>query len=114
MSWVSRITAEDPPEHPAFVSLEAAVRIDDYGVDGNYHHGLPKLVNARDRMARFGGSGDTLVHPGTALPVTVIFAHFSETTEPPDLVLEYEISSADIPPFKNTLLLRGKELLDVD
>jgi Putative DNA-binding domain len=94
--------------------LKPPFGIDDYGVDGNYNHGLPKLLNARDRTARFGGSGDTLVHPGTALPVTVIVAHFSETTEPPDLVLEYEISSADIPPFKDTLLLRGKELLDVD
>lgn len=89
-------------------------RVDRFGIDGNMHHGLPMLISLRDGKVHFGGSGDTFLHSGIVLPVTVLFAEFVDGAEPPDLAVDYDISSADSPLQSGSLRLAGRELLNRD
>ncbi len=71
------------------LKLGGGYGIYEYGIDGNGHHGLPRLINTRDGIARFGGSGDIFVYPGTTLPVTAIMCEAADV--PPDLVIDFQV-----------------------
>jgi hypothetical protein len=88
--------------------------VDDYGIDGNGHHGLPMLVNVRDGRSRFGGSGDSFIHPGVSLPVTTLTAMFPEGDAPPDLTFDCQIGCADQPTLEQSVVKRGADLLSRD
>jgi hypothetical protein len=62
-----------------------------YGVDGNGNQGLPILLSFADRLIRFGGSSDTIIHPGTTHPVTILSAEYRISSDPTNLTLTYEI-----------------------
>ena len=102
--------------HAPYLALDLGrpFGIDDFGVDGNRHHGLSLLVNARDGTSRFGGSGDCFVHPGTSLPVTMLVGTFSEGSKAPDLVCHYQLGCADEPTLNQHLVILGTDLLTRD
>ncbi|MBE3604947.1 ATP-binding protein [bacterium] len=82
---------------------------DAFGVDGNRHHGLPRLPSSDD-FYRFGGSGDVFLNPGAALAVTAVTAEIEAAKPAAAAAIEYEIGAADLPLEKGTLVIPDSEL----
>jgi hypothetical protein len=47
-------------------------KIYQYGLDGNGSFGLPRLVASDDSTVRYGGTGDTVIHPGVTREITAV------------------------------------------
>lgn len=59
-----------------FKQTESAVRVFEYGVDGNMNYGLPKRVSDGEWVI-FGGGVDDVIYPGTTLKVTQLVQKYS-------------------------------------
>jgi len=68
-----RNTGRGTAHHPFLaVSPEPPIALCEFGIDGNYHHGLPKLPKGYSfRGERFGSLGQVVLYPGMDLDVTV-------------------------------------------
>lgn len=80
-----------------------------FGIDGNGHHGLPRLPSS-DNFYRFGASGDVFLHPGAALAVTAVTAYIVASSPASEAAIDYEICAADLPLEKGTLVIPASEL----
>ena len=77
------------------VEIQGPCRIYDYGLDGNMHEGLPRLVSHRDsRATRYGGMADMCIHSGTTHDVLVLNGMFDpNATGFDNLIINYEIAA---------------------
>ncbi len=84
-----------------------------YGLDGNGNEGLPRLTKARDsEWLSYGGSGDTVIHPGENLDVLAL----SGTFDPgelgfTDITIRYHIAAERMSLKEGTLQLEVNELI---
>jgi hypothetical protein len=106
-----RATAVGP-----FLSLRVPkpYRLYEYGLDGNYHHGLPpiKLFRVTEWKA-FGGSEGILVYPGVALDVTPVEIELSNEQRVygvKDLQIEYRLAAANFRLVEGTLTIAASDL----
>ncbi len=84
------------------VGISKPYRINQYGIDGNGHFGLPPLAKSSDvKDWAFGSSADTVIHPGTvrevAKVVVKVTTDISNTNvEIPDLIINYKIAAEGV------------------
>lgn len=84
-----------------------------FGLDGNGHEGLPRLTSARDsEWLRYGGSGDTVIHPGTNLDVLVLSGTFDpDKSGFTDQTIGYQIAAEGMSLAEGTLQLEVNSLI---
>jgi hypothetical protein len=91
-----------------FLSIEVAepYHVSKYGIDGNFHFGLPPLAQAMgSRRKQYGGGSDITIHPGTRLDVTVIEGPIAG-----DMVIHYQIAAEDSANKSGELIIRLADL----
>jgi len=84
-----------------------------FGLDGNGNEGLPRLTSARDsEWLRYGGSGDTVIHPSTNLDVLVLSGTF-DPAKPgfTDQTIGYQIAAEGMSLAEGTLQLEVNSLI---
>ncbi len=96
------------------LKVEQPYKIDEYGLDGNYNTGLPKIIkgNRPAGFAQYGANADIVIHPDSILEVTRIrFKVPGTTTKLQDIVIEYEIGAEDLRLVKEKIVVKGSEIL---
>lgn len=74
------------------LEIDAPFEVSEYGLDGNIHHGLPRLPQPpTTRVQAFGGSSDIIVYPDSELAITIIRAQTKAGTALPGLRIQYRI-----------------------
>lgn len=100
---VGRGTARAP--YLAF-TIPAPFKLNNYGIDGNMHEGLPRLMGIDPgAMMRYGGDGATVIHPETTLEVASIYLGLGGRGPAPPtegISLDYEITAEDIRMIRGT------------
>jgi len=98
-----------------FVALrvDPPYRLSEYGLDGNYNQGLPRLVSGRGKPdVCFGGTAHFVIHPGVLHQVTAVSGRLpaaSNTLE--DLVVHYSITAEDIRMQSGVLHVSGTDII---
>jgi len=95
--------------------------ISDYGLTGNYGHGLPRLPHSDQReKVIFGGDSNSVVHVNSELEVTIIKFYinkekkeFREGGVLKDLEFDYEIAAEEISSEKGTYKIKKEEFLKI-
>jgi hypothetical protein len=89
-------------------------KISGFGLNGNGRTGLPQLVKTpRDRKLRFGGNADIVIHPSSILDITRIEVRVhEENMNLVDAHIESEISAEDFRILKETIIVKGTEIID--
>jgi hypothetical protein len=78
------------------LTLPAPFGIDQWGIDGNGHHGLPQLPRApQDRKPKFGDAA-TVIHPGFILDVTRVVYKGNPETNPKCVEIEFEVTAEGV------------------
>jgi hypothetical protein len=96
------------------ITLPAPLRFDEYGVDGNRHEGLPRVLVARhpSQEASFGGSAIDVVHPGTVRDVAAVRGELRRDQDRvEDWVVQYDIAAEDIRLRSDVLRVSGDEVI---
>jgi hypothetical protein len=96
-----------------FLNIEPPYTLSEFGVDGSYNEGLPRLVSGGGTSGvRFGGTANVIIHPGTVCEVTAItgdLPHSRDSLE--DLVIHYTVTAEDVRMRSDVLRVLGKELV---
>jgi hypothetical protein len=98
------------------LNVSAPYHVDRYGVDGNGHEGLPRLVHAGPSgLARYGASADTVIHTGVTLEVASIelnaIAYSDGRIELPRAIdIEFMIAAEGVAPVHGRYGLSSEEL----
>ncbi len=95
------------------VKVEKPFAVNTYGIDGNFNHGLPKLVSAMDsRWVRFGANSNIIIHPSTSHDVTAIVGDHIEDNS--NLFLEYQIASEGFRIISGEIRIPFEDLFKTD
>ena len=79
------------------IEISEPYKIDKYGIDGNYHFGLPQLTKTSDvRETTFGSSTNTIIHSGIVHEVAQVIVDVTMDMSQgkvaiPDLIIDYKI-----------------------
>jgi len=98
--------------------LSEPYRIDAYGIDGNKHEGLPRLVSADPAVVRYGANADTVIHANTVREIASVEinirrireATFTRVISPADVCIAFQIAAEDVPLEKGELVMHGDEI----
>ncbi len=98
-----------------FVALRVdhPYQLSEYGLDGNYNQGLPRLVSGRGTTdVRFGGTAYHLIHPGVLHEVTAVRGKLAATSASlEDLVVHYSMGAEDSRMQSGILHIAGTDIV---
>lgn len=84
--------------------------VDAFGTDGNYNQGLRYRYDQGSEKPHFQDVGGSFLHPDVSTTVTCISTEIAANDAPPDLVIDYAVGAADLPPQTGTLVIPASEL----
>lgn len=90
--------------------LQYPFGVEDSGADGNYNQGLRYRYDQGTKKHHFQDVGGSFLHPDILTTVTCISAAIAANDAPPDLVIDYAVGAADLPPQTGTLVIPASEL----
>jgi hypothetical protein len=94
------------------LGVSSPYRISQYGVDGNGHHGLPRLVSGTPSIVQFGGTGLDVIHPGTTRAVTTVAGLFGDDDSSVAAVsIPYELGAEGVALISDTWSIAKTEVL---
>ena len=96
------------------IALDKPYEIDQYGIDGNKHFGLPLLVPAYDSQeSKYGASSEFVIYPSMTHEVTRVGAHMDipfDELKIPDLVIRYTVAAEGMQPLTGVEKIEGTNL----
>jgi hypothetical protein len=94
------------------VRVDAPFSVNKYGVDGNGHEGLPRLVSRESAFARYGDMADTVIHPGTSREVLALGGDWNPSASPAiDACFSYELAAEGMPLTRGDMVIRADAIL---
>jgi len=86
------------------LKVPSPFQVDQWGVDGNGNHGLPRLPDAPQEIGnpKFGDS-TTVIQPGQELPITRIEFKGALEKKPRSVKVDFEVAAEGAEPGKGTL-----------
>jgi hypothetical protein len=95
------------------VRIEAPYQLGEYGLDGNYNQGLPRLVSGRGSgVVKFGGTAHLVIHPGVVHEVTAVSGRLPAASNSlADLVVHYAICAEDTRMESGVLQIPGAAIV---
>lgn len=91
------------------VHVDSPFAVNRYGVDGNGREGLPRLVARDADFARFGGTGNDVVHPGTYREVLTVGGNWRPEAAL-DVRFTYELTADGIPMTTGEIVIPADEI----
>lgn len=91
------------------VRVDPPFSVNRWGVDGNGKEGLPRLVTRDPAVARYGGTGDDVVHPGTYREVLTVGGDWRPEAAL-DVRFTYELTADGIPLATGEVVIPAAEI----